>query len=269
MDIKYRKILYSFQIVTHLGRKMIEVNNNIYYYFFNIIKKNDKKLRQLKDIKKGESCYIVGNGPSLTLEDLELLKGKDCFAANLIFRLYDQTEWRPTYYFIQDRYADTGNHVDEMNVPYLFIGEYYWRKRGMKNPNAICTHTLISKDKENIDFSTDISKGIVNHWTVTYVMIQTAVYMGYQTIYLLGMDHNYALTYDENGNVVEHEDVVSHFFEDRNPQEVIANIEAMNKAYISARKYAEAHGINIYNVTRGGKLEWFERKTLEESLNEG
>jgi hypothetical protein len=83
------------------------------------------------------------------------------------------------------------------------------------------------------------------------------------------MDHNYSLTFDENGNILENENTVSHFFEDKNPKEVIANIEAMNKAYISARKYADSHGIKIYNVTRGGKLEWFERKTLEESLKEG
>lgn len=30
-------------------------------------------------------------------------------------------------------------------------------------------------------------------------------------------------------------------------------------AYLSAKKYAEEHGIKIYNATRGGKLEVFER----------
>ena len=30
-------------------------------------------------------------------------------------------------------------------------------------------------------------------------------------------------------------------------------------AYKSAKKYADSHGIRIYNATRGGKLEVFER----------
>ena len=30
-------------------------------------------------------------------------------------------------------------------------------------------------------------------------------------------------------------------------------------AYQSAKKYADAHGIKIYNATRGGNLEVFER----------
>ena len=33
----------------------------------------------------------------------------------------------------------------------------------------------------------------------------------------------------------------------------------MISAYKSAKKYADAHGIKIYNATRGGKLEVFER----------
>lgn len=33
----------------------------------------------------------------------------------------------------------------------------------------------------------------------------------------------------------------------------------MSLAYKAARKYADAHGIKIYNATRGGKLEVFER----------
>lgn len=267
MDIRFRKIIYKIPFINAVGHKIIEWNNNIFYLYMQLATGNNKKLNSLKDIKKGQACYIVGNGPSLTVDDLVMIKDKDCFAANLIFRLFDKTNWRPTAYFVQDRYADTENYVDEMKVPYLFIGDYYWRKRGMKNPNAMCIHSIISKDTQNIDFSEDISKGIVTHWTITYTMIQVAIYMGYEKIYLLGMDHNYALTFDQDGNVIENAEVVSHFFEDKRPEEVIANVEAMNKAYIAARKYAEKHGVEILNATRGGKLEWFNRISLEESLN--
>ena len=37
-------------------------------------------------------------------------------------------------------------------------------------------------------------------------------------------------------------------------------------AYKVIEEYAKKHGIKIYNCTRGGALEEFERKSLEEAL---
>lgn len=37
-------------------------------------------IRTLKNTKKGKRCFIVGNGPSLTVEDLNKLKEEDTFA---------------------------------------------------------------------------------------------------------------------------------------------------------------------------------------------
>lgn len=269
MDIEIRKKIYKFPIIYYLCQKIVDINNRIYFSQFNKKTDNLKKILNLKDSHKGERCFIVGNGPSLTMEDLELIKDEDCFASNLIFKIFDKTEWRPKYYFIQDRYADTGDILDTIDLECLFVGDYYWRKRGMKNKNAICVHSARSFNKHRVDFSNDMEKALVSHYTITYTMIQAAIYMGYKNIYLLGMDHSYALTYDSKGNVTKDESIVSHIFEDKNPKDVIANIEGMNKAYISARDYADSHGVLIMNATRGGKLEWFRRVTLEEVLQNG
>ena len=40
----------------------------------------------------------------------------------------------------------------------------------------------------------------------------------------------------------------------------------MNKSYAAARKYADHSGIKIYNATRGGHLEVFERINLMKSF---
>ena len=47
---------------------------------------------------------FVGNGPSLTLDKLEAIEGHSV-GCNRIHLLYDQTEWRPTFYVYTDRYA--------------------------------------------------------------------------------------------------------------------------------------------------------------------
>ena len=41
------------------------------------------------------------------------------------------------------------------------------------------------------------------------------------------------------------------------------------KAYQKAKQYAETHGIKIYNATRGGKLEVFERVDFDSLFEKG
>jgi uncharacterized Rossmann fold enzyme len=64
--------------------------------------KYSKKLKSFKDIHKGKRCFIIGNGPSLKMEDLDKLKNEYTFAANKIYLAFEETDWRPTYYCIQD-----------------------------------------------------------------------------------------------------------------------------------------------------------------------
>ena len=60
------------------------------------------KLKKYKDIHKGKRCFIIGNGPSLQMSDLEILyKNKEiCFGVNRIFLGFNDTEWRPDYYVV-------------------------------------------------------------------------------------------------------------------------------------------------------------------------
>ena len=55
--------------------------------------KNGSYMRSLKDSHIGERCFIIGNGPSLKLSDLEALKGEFCFGMNRIYELFPKTDW--------------------------------------------------------------------------------------------------------------------------------------------------------------------------------
>ena len=41
-------------------------------------------IRQFKNKHLGEACFVIGNGPSLTIEDLERLQGCPTFSTNLL-----------------------------------------------------------------------------------------------------------------------------------------------------------------------------------------
>lgn len=257
---------------------------NIYYKYiksnrYPLLKKSklDKKIVSLKNIHKGEACFIIGNGPSLTANDLDAISnaGYVTFAANSIYKMFDKTKWRPTYYVFQDQQVIDGlaDKFEELSkyCDKLFVRRDVYKqidKNFINNDKLVMPLLVmhIRKDKY-YDFSADASKFISDGCTVTFFSIQLAYYMGFKNIYLIGMDHNYPITFDENDNVVENKDINMHCFEDSsriilNP----ARILETTYAYRSAKKFLEDHGVNIFNATRGGKLEVFTRINIDEII---
>ena len=114
---------------------------------------------------------------------------------------------------------------------------------------------------DRVGFSMNIDRFMYNGYTVTYVCIQLALYMGFKEIFLLGVDFNYS---DDVYSESNHFKGYQKHYKDIRLNEI--KPERMLNAYHKAKKIAEAEGKRIYNATRGGKLEVFERRTLD-SLN--
>lgn len=212
----------------------------------------------------GKRCFIIGNGPSLRPSDLDTIINEDCFASNQIFRIFDKTNWRPTYYAVQDIYGNIADVVDSLPCEHVFVGDYYWRTIGTSNPRALCYHAerVVSGD---VTFSTDVpAQGVVDSFTVTYALIQFAAYMGYSKMYLLGVDHSYKNTIGIDGRVKKNEDAGNHFYGDSSSSPVLANLEAMEKAYRAALRQSQLGGFEILNATRGGCLEVFQRVDFDD-----
>ena len=85
--------------------------------------------------------------------------------------------------------------------------------------------------------------------------------MGCKEIYLLGVDCNFTGTNDHAFNYKMSNEGQNMFLE--HGDEIALR---QQKAYKAAKDYADSHGIKIYNATRGGKLEVFERISLEEAI---
>ena len=261
LSAKTRKRILSIPFAREASNLIVNISNQKFYRGLNQKKHYDRMIRRLKGSKKGKRCFIVGNGPSLTVRQLEAIQNEDCFGANRIYKMFDQTSWRPKYYVIQDKYDQTKGVYENLDVEYLFVSDFYWKEHGMRNPHAICYHiNRMLRQGSSLPFSTDVSHYVQAAATVTYTMIQLAVYFGYTQIYLIGMDHTYANVTNDKGVIIQRNNVRSHAFEDEKPNEVVANIAYMEDAYRRARKYCEENGIGIYNATIGGALEIFERK---------
>lgn len=224
------------------------------------------KITKYKNAHKGEKCFIIGTGPSLKIEDLERLHkhGMCCLATNKIYLAFDKTEWRPDYYLVQDALyiQNNADEIKKIKIKEKFVSDSYLSFWDEEN-DAIKYHVIERKIYSKMPkFSSDIARGIYNGWTVTYSAMQIAAYMGFSEIYLLGVDFNII------GNICDERNHFIKGYYSKNEKVSNGDQEVVLHAYMSAKKYADDNGIKIYNATRGGKLEVFERVNFDDIIGE-
>lgn len=236
-------------------------------------------LLAFKNIHPGKRAFILGNGPSLKIPDLKLLENEITFAANKIYLAFDQTDWRPKYYCMEDHLVAKQNHekINTLNEFQKFF-PHYLKKEVPYFANS-CYFNLQwpnwdTPEEEDKPFSTNGENVIYSGATVVYSMIQLAWYMGIKEIYLMGMDFHFQ---EPEKEVVEGSKVylcegeVNHFHPDyRKPGEkwYKPNLARQIRSFTAARETIESEGGKIYNATRGGKLEVFERIDFDKLIKE-
>jgi hypothetical protein len=231
-----------------------------------------KELQRLRNTHIGARCFIIGNGPSLRVEDLNKLKNEVTFAFNRIYYIFDQTEWRPTYYCSEDDKTifKSKKEIDNIKVENKFFPiNFPWDYR-INFRNAKYYIFKFGDKGLEPEFSNDIVKCIYWGNTVAYTAIQMAVYMGMKEIYLLGIDHNFSKMVNDKGEMIIDETVKDYFIDQYNSDKedlYTPNVEVSTRAFKAARKYADSNNIKIYNATRGGKLEVFERVDFDQLMD--
>lgn len=234
------------------------------------------QITQLQDLKgrhSGNRAFIIGNGPSLKIKDLDQLKNEITFACNKIYLAFPATDWRPTYYTVEDHLVAQQNHaaIETLEETIKFF-PHTLAMHGVTFSNSL-EYFLIWKDvyPKLPGFSNDAGIGL--HWgsTATYTMMQMAVYMGINEIYLLGIDFNFVIPEKCDNPTGKFKVYIcqgerNHFHPDyRKPGERWhqPNLAYQENSFWAARDYAQHSGIKIINATRGGKLEIFPRMDLD------
>lgn len=235
-------------------------------------------IRSLHGKYAGKRCFIIGNGPSLTPEDLDRIKDEYCFASNRIYHIYSMTQWRPTWYLCID-YNVISAEIDTIKTAgtYPKLLNYKAERLGRKAEDNI--HYVCFKGKYLIDvshralseLSDDVSKYVSWCSSVTITAIELAIYMGFKEIYLLGVDNSYAMQVDKDGKLHVDPTIKSNYFKgmkgpdgQEDSGNAVQYVDTVNYEYGLARDFAREKGITIYNATRGGKLEVFERVDFDE-----
>ncbi|MCI9082434.1 MAG: DUF115 domain-containing protein [Lachnospiraceae bacterium] len=228
------------------------------------------KIEAFQDKYHGKRCFIVATGPSLTYEDLACLYNHQefCIGINSIFTCFPETSWRPDCYTVLDA-GGISMWQDEFpklaDIPYKFIADCQpYFDYAQLDGSWYVYHSILDRFSiRNMQFSDDFSQKAYNGGTVIYVCIQLAVYMGFQEIYLLGLDFSYK------------KNVKSHFTRQAEPDEKYDGMNEQNRiqdisylAFQKAKEYASEHGIRICNATRKTCLDVFEQVEFD-SLFQG
>lgn len=238
---------------------------------------NSLRLERLKDTHKGERCFLIGNGPSLTGEDLNLLREEYTFGTNMVYKIFDRTDWRPTFHCVSDTiYASKlGMELSQKVKAPLFTTERTYRKMKKKPIDTTYVHTLQS---ERYKVKGNIQSYCMVKATVLSLAAEMAFHMGFTEIYLLGVDCTNP--HDKGGHFTDNYTTKEVAETDINRIKTRMNTQTLTTAQIGEHiidrsmevyslldKYAAKHGIRIYNATRGGNLEIFPRVRLEDIVN--
>ena len=224
---------------------------------------NSKLLESLKGKHKGKRCFIIATGPSLRIDDVEMLKDEITIGVNSLYRLFDKTDFRPTYYTVLD--PDGQRNVEEhLNDYSSFCTEHMFFNPIRKSKNKKINYISICYQNhwynvftpgfdylKNLKYTSNVMKYIYDKYTITNAAIELAIYMGCKEIYLLGVDCNYT------GPKIYFDDLKKATHEER--EKGYYTQKAMMAGYKFMEYETRKRGVHIFNATRGGLLEEFDR----------
>ncbi len=236
-----------------------------------------KKLTKFRKKYSGRRCFIVGNGPSLNKTPLLFgsIANEFSFGMNMISLIFDRTPWRPNFKVV----TTTLLGDDRYRVPimagvkeseYAFIWDEFKDDPEVGTFSNIVfipvihTEHIDHQDATNEIWPKILGKGISKFASTAFAALQIAVYMGFNPIYLVGMDMEWK-TFEGSKDVNHfHPDYYKSLSEER----YLESVRAQKRAYEIAKHAADKVGIEIFNATVGGKLEVFPRVDFEGLFNE-
>lgn len=212
-----------------------------------------------QDKHTGETCVIIGNGPSLKNTPLAFLKKYPTFGTNRIYLLKDFTA---TYYACINPLViqQSRDEINAYKAKAKFIAEAH-------AGDIHGSYGLVSTGAQLFSFNP--AAYVYEGFTVTFVCLQLAFFMGFETVLLVGVDHKYKTDGTPNQETTWQGDDPNHFSPEyfkgtkwNNP-----DLVRSTQAYQLAEKAFRENGRRILNLTPDSALNVFKKESIQKWLN--
>jgi hypothetical protein len=222
-----------------------------------------ERLGALKDSHKGERAFILGNGPSLKHTDVSKLRGEQTFGMNRVFLAFEEWGFATSYLVsVNDLVNEqSAEEIERLQLP-KFLS---WRARHFIEPDEHTSYLFSTYERPT--FAKDVRGRVWEGATVTYVALQLAYHMGFETVVLIGVDHSFKAQGTPNTTVVSQGADVDHFdarYFGKGLRWQLPDLEVSEQAYRMAKQAFEADGRRVLDATIGGQLDVFDKVAYED-----
>lgn len=246
-----------------------------------ILGPSDSSILKLKDTAVGETCFVLGNGPSLADVDNKTLERYPTFGTNGIFLKHT-----PNYYVTisVDFYKNHFDAIKGLKGSVKFIGDnlhdlhtgsvdehilncnwnVYGNVRGPKQP--------VFNFPVPVRFSKRADRVVYLGGTVLSICLQLAYWMGYTRVILLGVDHKFGFPRSEavyGGRRLDAEDGDSIHFDKAYSKPGYTphcDMIAVERSFELALKAFQKAGREIVNATPNTGLDVIPKRELKDLL---
>jgi len=221
---------------------------------------SNKRLKKYQNSYNGKRCFVIGNGPSLKNTDLSLLKDEYTFGMNRIYLAFEEWGFQTSFLVSVNDLVIEQCQSDffDFHMPKFFP----WRSKDLLFPESqpdINTHFLYTT-YTGPKFNNRITNRFWEGSTVTYVCLQLAFCMGFNEVYLIGVDHSFDTKGIANQTVVSSGEDPNHFSPEyfgKGFRWQLPDLDASEDAYRLANHTYHRAGRKIIDATIGGQLTVF------------
>ena len=287
-----KREIVAMSVINYIDNHRLDVQFILNWLLKKDLRAEMSRNKDLKNKHKGKRCFIIGNGPSLIHHDLTKLTDEYVFTVNYIMKSNYFETLNSNYHILVspiifeldpqnvddlDKIKSISKTVDT-NPDMTYIIPY--RRKSAFNklfpnikPYTIFNNKIYAPFLKKPD---DIHRNIPVFQNVVLYAINTAIYMGFDEIYLLGVDMTGFLEHFEYHKINDH---WGHSYK-KTQEEKEKNIQTLIEKNIDNEFYLKTYGktleqfklikqhalsknVKLINASAHGALDVLERGDYE------